>query len=142
MTVITIGKRLVPVEQIALVEPYDPAANPRIKTERQFQARIILIDRDSVLTEDAPAAFAEANGFPMLAEDQTALNPAVAFFVETSSRPRASSRASPTPRACAGAIATARSKASCCLPSPRRSSPSRCGASPIPRRPGTRLRPA
>jgi hypothetical protein len=83
MTVITIGKRLIPVEQIAVIEPYDPAANPRIKTERQFQARVMLIDRDSVLTEDTPEAFAEANGFRMLAEDRIALNPAVAFFVET-----------------------------------------------------------
>src|SRR5262249_36336267 len=83
MSVIKIGKRLIPIEQIALIEPYDPAANPRVKTERQFQARVILIDRDSVLTEEAPEAFAEANGFRMLAEDRIATNPAVAFFVET-----------------------------------------------------------
>lgn len=83
MSVIKIGKRLIPTEQIALIEPYVPAANSRIKTERQFQARVILIHRDSVLTEETPEAFAETNAFRMLAEDRIATNPAVSFFVET-----------------------------------------------------------
>jgi hypothetical protein len=38
MVILTIGKRLIPVERKVLVEPYDPAANPRIGTERQFRA--------------------------------------------------------------------------------------------------------
>jgi hypothetical protein len=82
-TVITIGNRLIPSEQIALVEPFDRAANPRLRTDRDFQGRIVLTNRDSVLTEQAPVAFAQANGFRILEEDQVAANPAVSFRVET-----------------------------------------------------------
>ena len=80
---VTVGKRLIPIEHIALVEPFDPAAHPRMQTERPFQARIVLIDRESVLTEEAPAAFAEAHGFRMLPEETVATNPAIRFRVET-----------------------------------------------------------
>ena len=38
--VITVGKRLLPVEQIALVEPFDPTSNPDFKPEKQFKARV------------------------------------------------------------------------------------------------------
>jgi hypothetical protein len=31
MTILTIGKRLISLEQIAYVEPFDPAANPEFK---------------------------------------------------------------------------------------------------------------
>jgi hypothetical protein len=34
MTTITIGRRLVPVEHIALVEHFDTAANPRLRGRR------------------------------------------------------------------------------------------------------------
>lgn len=37
--VVTFGRRLVPLEQIALVEPFDPAANPSFKTEKPYKAR-------------------------------------------------------------------------------------------------------
>jgi hypothetical protein len=36
MQIITIGKRLVPAEQIALVEPFDPASNPEFKPEKTY----------------------------------------------------------------------------------------------------------
>ena len=49
--VITIGKRLLPVEHIAFVEPYDPATNPKLQTSRAYQARIVLINRDRRLTK-------------------------------------------------------------------------------------------
>jgi hypothetical protein len=81
--VLTIGKRLIPLEQIALVEPFDPASNPDFKTEKPFKARLVLITRDTVLTEDTPEAFAEAHGFRLLPDDQIAANPGVAFRVET-----------------------------------------------------------
>ena len=47
LNTVTIGKRLYPLEQIALVEPFDPAAQSRMQTDRTFQARVVLIDRES-----------------------------------------------------------------------------------------------
>jgi hypothetical protein len=82
-TFVTVGKRLIPREHIAFVEPYDPAANPRIQTSRDFLARVMLINRDSILIEESPEAFAKANEFRMLADDNVATNPAVHFQVET-----------------------------------------------------------
>jgi hypothetical protein len=81
--VITIGKRLVPLEQIALVEPFDPASNPDFKPEKPFKARVVLLSRDTVLAEFTPDEFAREHGFRMLAEDGMAANPAVSFRVET-----------------------------------------------------------
>jgi hypothetical protein len=82
-TFVTVGKRLIPPEHIAFVEPYDPSANPKIQTSRDFLARVMLINRDSILIEESPEAFAKANEFRMLAEDNVAVNPAVRFQVET-----------------------------------------------------------
>ncbi len=79
---ITFGRRLVPVEQIALIEPFEPAANPNMKSERPFKARVVLLDRNSILTEEPPEALAEAHGFRALAEDGVFTNPAVHFSVE------------------------------------------------------------
>jgi hypothetical protein len=72
----------IPIEHIALVEPFDPAANPQFKNEKDFKARVVLLNRESVLTEDAPDAFAQANGFRMLADDGVATNPAIKYKVE------------------------------------------------------------
>ena len=83
MQIITIGKRLVPAEQIALVEPFDPASNPEFKPEKTYLARVVLLNRDTVLTETSPQAFAEANGFHLLADENIAINPSMAFSVET-----------------------------------------------------------
>jgi len=80
---IIVGKRLIPREHIALVEPFDPAANPRIQTTREFHGRVVMVDRDSILIEELPQAFAEANGFRMLEADRIATNPAIHFWVET-----------------------------------------------------------
>jgi hypothetical protein len=44
---------------------------------------VVVVNRDSVLIEEAPQAFAEANGFRMLQMDRVATNPAVQFRVET-----------------------------------------------------------
>jgi hypothetical protein len=81
--VITIGRRLVPAEQIALVEPFDPEANPSFKPDKPFKARVVLINRDNVLSEASPQEFADGHGFRMLTEDNVATNPAIAFRVET-----------------------------------------------------------
>jgi hypothetical protein len=81
--VITIGKRLVPIEQVAFVEPFDPASNPDFKPEKDFKARVVLLNRDTVLAEITPQEFADAQGFRVLAEDSIAANPAIAFRVES-----------------------------------------------------------
>jgi hypothetical protein len=81
--VITIGKRLIPLEQIAFAEPFDPASNPEFKPEKEFKARVVLLNRDTVLAEIAPQDFVEAHGFRVLAEDGIAVNPRIAFRVET-----------------------------------------------------------
>lgn len=81
--IITVGRRLIPCEHIAFVEPYDQSANPRVQSNREFQGRVVLLNRESILIEQLPQAFAEANGFNMLEADRVATNPAVHFRVET-----------------------------------------------------------
>jgi hypothetical protein len=83
MSTVTIGKRLIPVESIALVEPFDPSAHPGMKSDKPFKARVVLLDRQSVLTEQTVEAFAQAHAFLLLAEDQVVTNPAIRFGVET-----------------------------------------------------------
>lgn len=78
-----IGKKLVPAEQVAFVEPYDPTANPRFQTAREYQSRIVMLDRNSILTEQSVEDFAKEQGFWMLAEDRVATNPGIHFRVET-----------------------------------------------------------
>lgn len=80
---ITVGRRLIPREHVAFVEPFDPNANPKFQTSRDFKGRVVVVNRDSVLIEEPPQAFAEANGFRMLHMDRVATNPAVQFRVET-----------------------------------------------------------
>lgn len=80
---VTIGKRLIPLEHIALVEPFDASAHPGMKTDKAFKARVVLIDRQSVLTEDTVEAFAATHGFRMLAEDGVGTNPSLRFGAET-----------------------------------------------------------
>lgn len=74
-----LGRRIVARERIALVESFDPAANPNVKTDKSFRSRVVLIDRESVLAEFEPFAFAEQNGFRMLLEDNVAVNPGSTF---------------------------------------------------------------
>ena len=81
--VITIGNKHLPIEQIAYVEPFDPAANTEFKPEKPFKARVVLLNRETVLTESPPQEFAEAHGFRLLSEDNVATNPAVTFRVES-----------------------------------------------------------
>ncbi len=72
-----------PVEQIVLVEPFDPASNPDFKPAKEFKARVVLLNRDTVLTETTPQEFASAQGFRLLTEDNVAANPAILFKVES-----------------------------------------------------------
>lgn len=79
---VTLGKRLVPVEQIVLIEPFDPAAHPRMQTHRPFRSRVVLRNRDSILSEVPPEVFAEAQAFRALPEDGVFTNPEINFSVE------------------------------------------------------------
>jgi hypothetical protein len=83
--IIAIGRKRIPIEEIALVEPFEPPAEPapRFTSDKEFKTRVVLIDRYSVLTEDSVEAFAEANKFRRLPDDNVATNPAVRFRVET-----------------------------------------------------------
>jgi hypothetical protein len=83
MQVITIGKKLIPAEQIAFVEAFDPASNPEFKPERDFKGRVVLLNRDTVLTEMTPSDFATAHNMRLLAEDNVAVGHTIAFRVET-----------------------------------------------------------
>jgi len=81
--VITIGRALVPVEQIAYIEAFEPSANEQFKPDKPYKGRVVLLNREYVLTETAPQEFAEANGFRLLPEDNVATNPAITFRVES-----------------------------------------------------------
>jgi hypothetical protein len=81
--VIAVGKRLLPVGHIALVEPFDPSSNPDFKPAKEFKARVVLLNRDIILTETTPEEFATAQGFRLLTEDNLAANPGIAFTVES-----------------------------------------------------------
>jgi hypothetical protein len=37
---VQMGRRLVPLEHIALIEPFDPSTQPQLRSERPFQARV------------------------------------------------------------------------------------------------------
>lgn len=80
---VVVGKRFIPCEHIALVEPYEASDNPRLRTSRDFHARVVLVNRDSILIEESAAAFTEANGFRMINIDRVATNPAIHFRVES-----------------------------------------------------------
>ena len=80
---VIVGRRLIPREHIAFVEPFDPNANPNFQTTREFRGRVVMVNRDSVLIEETPQAFAEESKFRMLRDDGVATNPAIHFQVET-----------------------------------------------------------
>jgi hypothetical protein len=93
----------------------DPPPRP------SFKARVVLIDRYNVLTEDTVEAFAEANKFRRLPDDNIATNSAVRFRVETfepsegfTPRKPYQSRLKWRDQDGNGAIRTATSKASSC----------------------------
>ena len=48
----------------------------------RVKVRVVLLNRDSILSEEAPEAFAQAHGFRLLAEDGVFTNPNVRFGVE------------------------------------------------------------
>src|SRR5712664_1921796 len=83
MKVVTIGKRLVPAEQVAFVEPFDPSSNPEFKPEKDFKGRVVLLNREIVLTEQTPQEFAAEHDLHLFVEDSVAVNRAISFKIET-----------------------------------------------------------
>jgi hypothetical protein len=118
-SVITIGRELVPVEQIAYVEPFEPPANGQFKPDKPYTRRVVLLNRETVLTETAPQEFAEAHGFRLLPEDNVATNPAIAFRVESFAPTDGFNPAKPYETALCGAVRTPTATASCCSRNPK-----------------------
>jgi hypothetical protein len=52
--VITVGRVLVPVEQIAYVEVFEPSPNGQFKPEKPYKSRVVLLNRETVLREATP----------------------------------------------------------------------------------------
>jgi hypothetical protein len=77
-----VGKRILPIEHVALIEPYVETPETPIRTTREFKSRIVLLNRDSVLSETAPGELAEVYAFRMLPTDSVATNPSIHFGVE------------------------------------------------------------
>jgi hypothetical protein len=82
-TIVTIGRKHVPIEEIALVEPFDPAGNPQFTPKRDYKARVVLLNRETILAEFTPREFADAHHFRFLPEDNVAANPTTTFRVES-----------------------------------------------------------
>jgi hypothetical protein len=83
MQAITIGKRLLLAEQIAFVETFNPSSNPEFKTEKDFKGRVVLLNRETVLTEQTPQEFAAEHKLHFFIEDGVAVNPTIRFKIES-----------------------------------------------------------
>jgi len=82
MTILTIGRKLVPLAQVAFVEMFDSAANPEFKPEKEYKARVIMLNREIVLTEQTVESFATEHGLHLFTEDTVAVNQKIVFRVE------------------------------------------------------------
>jgi hypothetical protein len=65
------------------LEPFDPSSNSDFKPERDFKGRFVLLNREILLTEQTPEAFAAENDLYFFAEDTVAVNRAIRLRVET-----------------------------------------------------------
>jgi hypothetical protein len=81
--VVRLSKRLVPVEHIALFEPFVPPTDPPLRTSREFKGRVVLLDRVSVLSEQTPEELSELYGFRFVKGDRVGTNPSIPYRVET-----------------------------------------------------------
>jgi hypothetical protein len=82
MQVIIIGKRLIPAEQVTFVEPFDPSSNPDFKPEKDYKGRVVLLNREIVLTEQTPQEFAAAHELHLFTEDSVAVSRTIRFKIE------------------------------------------------------------
>lgn len=80
--VVRVSKHLIPVERIALVEPFVASSGEPLKTTKTFKTRIVLRDRISVLSEEAPDALAKTHNFRWIEADGIGVNPLLTFRVE------------------------------------------------------------
>jgi hypothetical protein len=78
--ILTIGTKHIPIEQIAYVEVFDTAAG--FKSDKPYKTRLVLLNRNTVLTEQALEDFARMHRFRLLAEDHVATNPIIMFEIE------------------------------------------------------------
>jgi hypothetical protein len=79
---IQVAKRILPVEQIALIEPFVRVEGAELRSTKEFKARIILLNKDSILSLDTPEQLAKAHAFRIIIADRVATNPAVGYWVE------------------------------------------------------------
>lgn len=116
---IEIGKRVVPVEQIALIEPFDPETQKNMRSTRPFRARLVLLNRDSILSEIDPLDLAETLEFRMLPKENVATNPSIHFNVERFEPTPDFQPSKPFVSGSCGAIKTAMVKVSSCSRMPK-----------------------
>jgi len=81
--IIIIEREHIPVEQIAYIEPFEAPTNGQFRPDKPYKGRVVLLNRETVLTEQTPKDFAEANEFRYLPEDNVATNPLISFRVRT-----------------------------------------------------------
>jgi hypothetical protein len=82
MKIVTIGKRMVSLEQIAYIEPFDATSNPEFKSDKAYKGRVVLLNRDTVLSEQTSAEFAAAHDLHLFVEDDVAVNRVIDFKIE------------------------------------------------------------
>lgn len=110
MKIVNIGKRLVPIEQIAFV---DASANPDFRPEKEYKARVILTNKEIVLSETPPQDFASDHGLYFFSEDGVAINPGIRVSVESFEPSEGFSPSKPYQTRLKWVTWPARSRASC-----------------------------
>jgi hypothetical protein len=55
----------------------------QFRPDKPYKGRVVLLNRETVVTEDTPKEFAEANAFRFLPEDNVATNPLISFRVRS-----------------------------------------------------------
>ena len=63
-TIISIGRQLLPIENIALVEPFDRNVNPEFKPLKDFKSRVVQLNRVAGAVGDNPAGICRGARFP------------------------------------------------------------------------------
>ncbi|MGA2998763.1 hypothetical protein [Bradyrhizobium sp.] len=81
--VIQVARKILPIEQVVLVEPFVPPSDTPLRTTKEFLSRIVLLDRVSVLSEESPEDLAQSISFRFVTLDRVGTNPAIAFRLET-----------------------------------------------------------
>jgi hypothetical protein len=82
--IITVGQHHLAIGQVACVEPFDASAQREdFRSDKPYRSRIVLLNRDTHLSEDTPEAFVTRYGFLFLAEDETAFNPGLFYKVSS-----------------------------------------------------------